>query len=177
MKELVEQLIENKKTISTMESCTGGGLANAITNIPGASEVVKFCAVTYSNEFKVKMGVSSEVIDKYSVYSRETADEMSKKISDFTLSSYGVGITGKLKRSDINNMYGEDDLVHISIYDRENDKYYNTSVIAIYDERPDNKELVIEEVVKTLLMVMKNTKETNLKNNIKKKQLKNRSQI
>ena len=47
MKEVVEKLIEKKKTISTMESCTGGGVANAITNIEGASEILKFCSVTY----------------------------------------------------------------------------------------------------------------------------------
>ena len=64
MELLVKMLIENKKTVSTMESCTGGGLANAITNVPGASEVLQFSAVTYSNDFKIKMGVNSEVIDK-----------------------------------------------------------------------------------------------------------------
>ena len=66
-----------------MESCTGGGVANAITNCEGASEILKFSAVTYSNEYKIKMGVSSEVIDKYTVYSMETADEMSKNITKF----------------------------------------------------------------------------------------------
>lgn len=43
-----------------MESCTGGALVNAITNIPGASEVLKFSAVTYSNEYKIKLGVDSK---------------------------------------------------------------------------------------------------------------------
>ena len=52
MEEIIEKLIKNNKTISTMESCTGGGVANAITNISGASEVLKFSAVTYSNELK-----------------------------------------------------------------------------------------------------------------------------
>ena len=80
MEEVVKRLIDKNKTISTMESCTGGGVANAITNVEGASEVLKFNAVTYSNEFKIKMGVSSSVIDKYSVYSAETAMEMSKNI-------------------------------------------------------------------------------------------------
>ena len=42
MKEIVEKLTISSKTISTMESCTGGYLANAITNIPGASEVFLF---------------------------------------------------------------------------------------------------------------------------------------
>ena len=59
MEEIIKKLTKLDKTISTMESCTGGGLANAITNIEGASEVFKYGAVTYSNEFKIKMGVSS----------------------------------------------------------------------------------------------------------------------
>lgn len=151
MKELVEKLIDEHKTISTMESCTGGGVVNAITNIPGASEILKFSAVTYSNEFKIRMGVDPKVIDKYSVYSMETAKEMSKEISNFTSSSYGVGITGKLCRSDINNLCGSDDTVYISIYDRENNKHYNSIVKATKSTREDNKALVIEEVVKMLL--------------------------
>ena len=86
MKEVVELLIKEKKTISTMESCTGGGVVNEITSVEGASEILKFSAVTYSNEFKIKMGVSKEVIDEYSVYSMNTACEMSKSISEFTIS-------------------------------------------------------------------------------------------
>ena len=73
MDEVVRVLTEKHKTIATMESCTGGGVVNAITNIEGASEVLKFSAVTYSNEYKIKMGVDSQIIDKYSVYSMETA--------------------------------------------------------------------------------------------------------
>ena len=151
MKGLVEKLIRENKTISTMESCTGGGVANAITNIPGASEILKFSAVTYSNEFKIKMGVSSEVIEKYSVYSMETAIEMSKSISDFTLSSYGVGITGKLQRSDINNPYGKDNIVYISVYDREKNKYYNKELEVTKDTRTENKHQVIEEIINILV--------------------------
>jgi len=153
MKELVDKLIKENKTISTMESCTGGGIANAITNIPGASEILMFSAVTYSNEFKIKMGVSSEVIDKYSVYSMETANEMSKNISKFTSSTYGVGITGKLKRSDINNIYGEDNIVYISIYDSINNKYYNRKIEVTKNTREDNKQLIIDEVKKILMSI------------------------
>ena len=46
IQEVVYKLIELNKTISTMESCTGGGVANSITNVPGASEIFKFGAVT-----------------------------------------------------------------------------------------------------------------------------------
>ena len=151
---IVKKLIETKKTISTMESCTGGGVVNAITNIEGASEVLKFSAVTYSNEYKIKMGVNEKVIEKYSVYSKETANEMSKNISDFSNSNYGVGITGKLNRVDKHNPYGEDNIVHISIYDKDNDKYYNYIVEADKPSRKENKEKVINKIIEELMNII-----------------------
>ena len=154
MEKVVKRLIELGKTISTMESCTGGGVANAITNVEGSSDVLKFSAVTYSNEFKIKMGVSGEVIDKYSVYSMETANEMSKNISLFTDSNYGVGITGKINRIDKNNLYGENNIIYISIYDRDNDKYYNKKVKAIAAIREENKRLIIKIIEEVLLSVI-----------------------
>ena len=154
MKKIVKLLTEKNKTISTMESCTGGGVANAITSIEGASEVLKFSAVTYSNEYKIKMGVSSKIIDKYSVYSMETAMEMSKNISKFANSNYGVGITGKLNRIDKNNLFGEDNVVYISIYDKDNDKYYNKDIKVFKSTREQNKKVVIKEIEKMLLEVI-----------------------
>ena len=154
MKRIIEKLKENNKTISTMESCTGGGVANAITNIEGASEVLKFSAVTYSNEYKIKMGVSSDIIDKYSVYSMETATEMSKNISDFSNSNYGVGITGKLNRIDPNNLYGSDNIVYISIYDKDSDKFYNYSIEVKEQSRKENKDIIINLIIEKLLEIL-----------------------
>ena len=133
-----------------MESCTGGMLVSEITNVSGASEVLKFSAVTYSNEYKIKMGVSSKTIDKYSVYSMEVACEMSKCISDFTNSTYGVGITGKLNRKDKNNLYGDDNIVYFSIYDRNNYKYYTNKVEVNNKTRRLCKKDVISEIKKIL---------------------------
>ncbi len=146
IKDLVLKLIDREKTISSMESCTGGGFANEITNIEGASDILKFSAVTYSNEYKIKMGVSKELIDKYSVYSFEVSDSMAFNISEFTNSDFGVGITGKLNRVDKNNPYGEDNVVFVSVFDRENKKYYHRLVEVVRDSRCNNKELVIENV-------------------------------
>lgn len=155
MQNVIEYLIKERKTISTMESCTGGAIANAITNIPGASEVFMYSAVTYSNDYKVKMGVSASTIDKYTVYSEEVAKEMSKVISNYTNSNYGVGITGKLNRADINNPYGQDNLVYISVYDKNNDTYHTSTVTCTKDTRPKNKELVIEKVVSIMNNIIK----------------------
>lgn len=139
MQEIVEFLILNNKTIATMESCTGGLLASLITDIPGASNILKFSAVTYSTEYKIKMGVDKEIIDKYTVYSEETAKEMSFKISKFSDSDIGVGITGKLT-SNLN----EDKGVNLAIYDKNNNKYYTIFVNITKDNRYENKLEVIE---------------------------------
>ena len=124
MKEIIEILTAKKETISAMESCTGGGITNAITNIEGASEVIKFSAVTYANEYKLKMGINKETLDIYTVYSQEVANEMSKCISTYTNSDYGIGITGKLNRVDKYNPYGKDNIVYISIYSKKDNKYH-----------------------------------------------------
>ena len=153
-RELVLKLVDNKKTIATMESCTGGAVANAITNVPGASEILLFSCVTYSNEFKKKMGVSSEIIDKYSVYSSECADEMSLNISKFAHSDFGIGVTGKLNRSDINNPYGDDNIVYISIYDKEKNKYYRLNVEVLKNTREENKEFVLSMIYDLMMEIL-----------------------
>lgn len=150
MKNIIEKLIKNNQTISAMESCTGGSISNEITNIEGSSEVIKFSAITYSNEYKIKMGVSKKILDKYTVYSKETANEMSKCISNYTNSDYGIGVTGKLNRVDKYNPYGLDNLVYISIYDKNNHKFYNETVECKQESREENKKIVINNVIKML---------------------------
>lgn len=134
-----------------MESCTGGAVVNAITNIPGASQVLKYSAVTYCNEFKIKMGVSKDVIDKYSVYSMETAREMALAITKFALSDFGIGVTGKLGKRDINNEFGDDNQVFISIYDKNLDKYTDFNVFVDRDDRRDDKLEVLEVIIDKFL--------------------------
>ena len=55
---------------------------------------------------------------------------------------------------DIINLYGEDNIVYISIYDRDNNNYYNEIVKAICDNREDNKKLVIDMVTNMLKKVV-----------------------
>lgn len=155
MRDVVNLLIEKKMTIATMESCTGGFVASSITDIDGSSSVLKFSAVTYSNEYKIKMGVSKEVIDKYSVYSMNVAREMAKKISDFANSDIGVGITGKINRIDENNLFGDDNKIYYAIYDKNSDKYYEYELIAINDTRLNNKKYIMENISKNLLEIYK----------------------
>ena len=154
MQEVIELLTKLNKTIATMESCTGGGVANAITNIEGASDVLKFSAITYSNEYKIKMGVKSELIDKYSVYSSEVAKSMAYNISKFANANYGIGVTGKLNRVDKNNLSGSDNTTYVSIYDRDNDIYYDLIIEVKDDSREKNKEFIINKIKDKLLNII-----------------------
>ena len=150
MKDIVELLSKKNKTISAMESCTGGAIANEITNIKGASKVLKFSAITYSNEFKIKMGVDKSIIDKYTVYSIQTADEMSKSITNFTNCNYGVGITGQLNEKDSSNITNENNKIYISVYDKDQNKFYNEIVYAIDISRQDNKKIIVQKIEEML---------------------------
>ena len=115
MKKLVNLLKNNNKTISIMESCTGGFIANEITNIEGSSQVFELGLVTYSNKYKEYFGVSKETIDEYTVYSNEVSREMAKAVYDITKADLSVGITGMLGVIDDNNKSDEINSVYISI--------------------------------------------------------------
>ncbi len=154
MENIVDELILSNKTISTMESCTGGFVASSITNISGSSKVFKFGAVTYSNEYKIRMGVNEDVINEYSVYSIETAKEMSKKISDFTNSDYGVGVTGTINEIDPNNISKSISKVYLSVYIKSSDEYLTKCINTIKASRIDNKEYITKNIVEMLRSVL-----------------------
>ncbi len=156
VREVVALLIEVKKTIAVMESCTGGGICNAITNVEGSSEIFSFGAVTYSNEAKIKMGLDPKIIEQNSVYSIQVANAMSKLICQINNANYGIGVTGKLNRIDKNNLYGEDNIVYVSIYDRDHDKYLEKEVKVLEEDRSQNKDLIIDVISKELLKLLRN---------------------
>lgn len=150
MQEIIKELTNNHQTIATMESCTGGALASEITNYPGASEILKFSAVTYSNEYKIKMGVDKNIIDKYSVYSPETAVSMSKAISNFANADYGIGITGKFNAQDPHNLNGADNIIFVNIYKKSTNENFLLTIKAQDVPRMQNKTLVIAKIITKL---------------------------
>jgi nicotinamide-nucleotide amidase len=81
--------------IATAESCTGGLVAGALTEIPGSSDVVERGFVTYSNEAKQQMlGVTSLTLEKSGAVSRETAEEMAQGALAHSNADLAVSITG-----------------------------------------------------------------------------------
>ncbi|MCF0179807.1 MAG: nicotinamide-nucleotide amidohydrolase family protein [Bacteroidales bacterium] len=94
MKHIIEYLIENKISITVMESCTSGMIASRITDTEGASAIFKGGFVTYSNEAKIAAGVDATIIEKYGVYSKECAEAMALTAQRNFASDIAIGITG-----------------------------------------------------------------------------------
>ena len=92
---VVTQLKERKETLATAESCTGGLIANQITNVSGASEIFLAGYVTYANSAKSDvLNVDSKLIDKHGAVSEAVARAMAGGARGRAASTYGLATTG-----------------------------------------------------------------------------------
>lgn len=94
-KAVVDLLLANKLTISTVESCTGGLLAARLINVPGVSEVYKSGYITYSNKAKRRLlGIKKNLLLKHGAVSEQIAREMVKGAALVSKADVTVSITG-----------------------------------------------------------------------------------
>ena len=92
---VVKRLTDLQKTLALAESCTGGLLANRITNVPGASLVLLGGFVTYSNDSKISCaGVPQDLIAAHGAVSKPVAEAMAEGAAEKTGADFGIGITG-----------------------------------------------------------------------------------
>jgi len=92
---IVGSLLTDKGlTLATMESCSGGLLANTITDVPGSSKYFRGGLVAYSNQAKIACGVSADTIAKHGAVSAEVALDMARAARQRLSADIGVGITG-----------------------------------------------------------------------------------
>ncbi|PRX09861.1 UNVERIFIED_ORG: nicotinamide-nucleotide amidase [Martelella mediterranea] len=92
---LIDHCISAGKTIATAESCTGGMIVSALTDIAGSSAVVDRGYITYSNQAKMDMlGVSAETLATVGAVSRETALQMSAGALWRSGADLAVAVTG-----------------------------------------------------------------------------------
>ena len=100
---LTKLLIKKQLSITTMESATSGQIASLITDTEGASAILKGAFITYSNEAKILQGVPADIIDTYSVYSKETAEAMANACANAYHADIGIGVTGTMGNVDSAN--------------------------------------------------------------------------
>lgn len=94
-KVVVERLRGRKETLVVAESCTGGLLANKITNIPGSSEIFLEGFIVYSNQAKSKtLGIPITLIESQGAVSEEVAQAMAEKALNLRGSTHALSLTG-----------------------------------------------------------------------------------
>jgi nicotinamide-nucleotide amidase len=87
-------LVQEGLTLGTMESCTGGLLADTLTDVPGSSRYFRGGLVSYATEMKIQWGVDPAIIDEFGVISAECAQSMAAAARRTLSADVGIGITG-----------------------------------------------------------------------------------
>lgn len=147
---LTKLLIKENLTITTMESCTAGLLMSLITDTEGSSAVTKGGFVTYSNEAKILNGVPAETIEKYGVYSKETAKAMAMACRKTYAANIGIGVTGTFGNVDLNNKDSIPGQVFFAI-DMDGDVIAYERILEKQESRNAYKMAIAMEIVKELL--------------------------
>ena len=92
---IVNILKERNLSLSTAESCTGGSIAKMITSIPGCSSIYKGSVVAYDSKVKEELlGVNHDDIEKYTVVSKEVAEQMAVGVSNILRTDFALSTTG-----------------------------------------------------------------------------------
>lgn len=90
-----DDLKRKRLRLVTAESCTGGLIAAAITDIPGSSDVLERGFVTYSNDAKAEeLDVPRDTLDKHGAVSAETARAMAEGALKHSLADVSIAVTG-----------------------------------------------------------------------------------
>jgi len=111
-REVLRLLAERRQTLALAESCTGGCLADRLTNVPGASAVFLGGVVAYSNAAKQKfLGVQAETLRRHGAVSQAVASEMAEGArrkfgADFALAITGIaGPAGGTRRNPVGTVF------------------------------------------------------------------------
>lgn len=95
VEQIATRLIENNKRLTVAESCTGGWIAKALTDLAGSSTWFERGFVTYSNEAKQEMlGVNKSTIEAHGAVSQETVNEMALGALKNSHADYSLSVSG-----------------------------------------------------------------------------------
>ncbi len=140
------------KTLGAAESCTGGGIGNALTAVPGASAVFKGGIISYCNEIKERLlGVSPETLKRRGAVSAQVALEMAKGARIALNADIGISVTGLAgpDGDDYGNPVGT---VFIGYEDAEK------SVTQVFHFRGSREEIRTQAVEAALLLILEENK-------------------
>jgi PncC family amidohydrolase len=150
---ITKTLIKEQLTITTMESCTSGLVASLLTDTEGASAVLKGAFITYSNEAKIKQNVPADVIEKFGVYSEETAREMALAAKRAYGADIAIGVTGTMGNVDPANNDSTPGEVFFAIAHKKGTESFHISV-PVQDSRYEYKLFVAGAIAEEITRVI-----------------------
>lgn len=93
--EIGRLLKKNRRTLAIAESCTGGLVSSAITDVPGSSDYFLGAVVAYHDRVKASvLGVSKKILHRYGAVSPQTALKLAETVRKKLRSDYGLAVTG-----------------------------------------------------------------------------------
>ena len=140
---VIDKLVKNNGSVSLIGSYFGGCVVGEFVKMVEFSSIVKCGTMCYSLESIINIGVDKEILDKYSVNHINVVKNMSKSISCFGNSSYGIAIGGV-----------ENDTIYVSIYSFINDKYLTLSIDRENNSQEEFINKVINSIVDMLLFII-----------------------
>lgn len=154
---VVKYMKEHGLTLSAAESCTGGLVSQAITSVAGASAVYKGGVCSYSEEVKVKvLKVSEKTLERFTVYSLQTASEMSRGVMELMDTDAAIGITG-LAGPDGGTEEKPVGTVYVSVRLKDKEEVKDLALYKEYEklDREKVRYLAAERSLEMLLELMK----------------------
>ena len=150
---ITNTLIKEQLTITTMESCTSGLVASLLTDTEGASALLKGAFITYSNEAKIKQNVPADVIERFGVYSKETAREMALAAKRAYGADIAIGVTGTMGNVDPANNDSTPGEVFFAIAHKKGTESFHISV-PVQDSRYEYKLFVAGAIAEEITRVI-----------------------
>lgn len=95
IEKLIYRLRKQGYRLAIAESCTGGGILKALTDIPGSSAVVWGGIVAYADDVKIRiLNVEPETLARKGSVSSEVAQTMARNVKKLSTADWGIGVTG-----------------------------------------------------------------------------------
>lgn len=144
---VVELCRQQQLSLACAESCTGGMIATAITDVPGASTIFKGAVVTYSNEWKENLlQVPDKILIEHGAVSFECAEKMVENLCSLYGSNAGISVTG-IAGPEGGSSEKPVGLVYIGV------KFKDKSIVKQYNF-PGNRDRIRRRTVATALNIL-----------------------
>ncbi|MCF0217993.1 MAG: CinA family protein [Malacoplasma sp.] len=151
---IINELRKANLTLGIAESVTGGMIASTFVDVAGASKVFKGGIVAYTDFAKSKLlGVSTDVLEKYSAYSANVAREMAKGIRNRLGTDISISVTGFAGPFNENIPYDDKKcIVYFCIIII--DKVYDYEMVLVDEGRTNNRITIVSKIIEELFKLV-----------------------